>query len=235
MKSIRSRNFEVADIEAITASPCCPSPANRISVSQSRAWTVPSRFAVPRRSRVPRFSTLKPISVPSGRACNWQAGDNRRRSGNAIAPEPGDVGPFEMQGRIPEARNGVGERRRQGGEDNDEQGFPPREPRNGCEIYSRRRARLRSSRPEAQTPPNFCGANAKLFQISVVPMPSFSKECFGRFMEFQRVTQLQIKKWFSPNFFILTEGVRVPSRAQARLGTRFRRKSKLTLISFFRK
>jgi hypothetical protein len=36
-----------------------------------------------------------------------------------------------------------------------------------------------------QTAPNFSGANAKLFQISVVPMPSFSKESFGGFVEFQ--------------------------------------------------
>jgi hypothetical protein len=28
----------------------------------------------------------------------------------------------------------------------------------------------------------------KYFQRNVVPMPSFSKECFGGFVEFQRVT-----------------------------------------------
>jgi hypothetical protein len=38
---------------------------------------------------------------------------------------------------------------------------------------------------EVETPPNLCGANAKHFQISVVPMPSFSKECLGGFVGFQ--------------------------------------------------
>ena len=42
---------------------------------------------------------------------------------------------------------------------------------------------------------------AKLFQISVVPMPSFSKECFGGFVEFQWVAIDPNGKLYSPNFW----------------------------------
>jgi hypothetical protein len=48
--------------------------------------------------------------------------------------------------------------------------------------------RIAAAGSKGEPPPNLCRANAKHFQISVVPMPSFSKDCFGGFVGFQRVT-----------------------------------------------
>jgi hypothetical protein len=48
--------------------------------------------------------------------------------------------------------------------------------------------------------PNFFGSNAKHFQISVVPMPSFSKDSFGGFVGFQRVALDPNRKIASPNY-----------------------------------
>jgi hypothetical protein len=66
---------------------------------------------------------------------------------------------------------------------------------------------------EVETVSKLCGANANHFQISVVPMPSFSKECLGGFEGFQHVTALQIKNLYLPNF--LTSGWVPTARSRA--------------------
>jgi hypothetical protein len=61
-------------------------------------------------------------------------------------------------------------------------------------ICAMLRPAARSPRFPAQKPPNLCGANPEHFQICMVPTPSFSKESFGGFVGFQRVTGVKIEK-----------------------------------------
>jgi hypothetical protein len=73
--------------------------------------------------------------------------------------------------------------------------------------------RIAAAGSKSKPSPNLCGANANHFQISVVPMPSFSKECLGGFEGFQHVTALQIKNLYLPNF--LTSGWVPTARSRA--------------------
>src|SRR5271156_5287888 len=64
----------------------------------------------------------------------------------------------------------------------------------------RRSAGVHSPAPGCSSP-NSYGSNAKNFQISVVPMPSFAKDSFGGFAGFQWVTINPNPTFDSPNIW----------------------------------
>jgi hypothetical protein len=86
--------------------------------------------------------------------------------------------------------------------------------------------RTRRSGPRA---PRFF---AKLFQRSVVPMPSFSKECLGGFVGFQWVTLAPNQNCSSPNIF--GSRAEMPPRPD-RCQVDRRRETTLAYLVFLRK